>query len=166
MLGYPRPPGLNGPRLSARGEQATRLRPIVLASRSRTLFSVPELLSTGRIRSAGWEYEFTSTEGGSGRETVESTIVKRGSVAETEKVISEPFDFVLLDINMTNGETYDMARTLKGRDVPFAFVTATSPPDMPDEFRDSMIVTKPIAWERIQRAVLEAKERRKDFTSD
>lgn len=41
------------------------------------------------------------------------------SVAGTKKVLDEDLDFAFLDIDVTNGKTFEIAKTLERKHVPF-----------------------------------------------
>lgn len=57
----------------------------------------------------------------------------------------------LLDINLGSGPSFDVARKLKEKGVPFAFVTGYEA--APEEWRDVPILTKPVAQRDIDRLV-------------
>lgn len=44
-------------------------------------------------------------------EVVPAIVITKASVASTKKVLHEPFDFVFLDVDVTNVKTFDVART-------------------------------------------------------
>lgn len=94
--------------------------------------------------------------------TVQSVVVVKASVAEGEKVIGQPFDFVLLDVDLTNGATHGIARTLIERQIPFSFVSGSRRMDLPAELRGMPFIEKPYRPDEIVSAVLSAQEKKRE----
>lgn len=94
---------------------------------------------------------------------VESVVVVKASVAEGEKAIGQPFDFALLDVDLTNGATYGIARTLMDRRIPFSFVSGSPKTDLPAELRSAPFIEKPYRADEIVRAVVSAKEKKREL---
>ncbi len=62
------------------------------------------------------------------------------------------FDFALLDVNLGDGETsFEVAAFLRGRAVPFAFLTGYGPDGVRADLRDAPILSKPVDPERLSR---------------
>ena len=93
--------------------------------------------------------------------TVESLVVVKASVAEGEKALGQPFDFVLLDVDLTNGATHGIARRLIDRQIPFSFVSGSPRGDLPAELRNVPFIEKPYRADQIIQAVLSAQEQKK-----
>lgn len=53
-------------------------------------------------------------------------------------------DGALLDINLEDGDSFDVARRLCQDEVPFAFVTGNKAKVLPEDLRDTKRVVKPI----------------------
>jgi DNA-binding response OmpR family regulator len=70
-------------------------------------------------------------------EVVPAVVIVKSSVVETKKIIDEPFHFALLDVDVTNGKTYEIARILDGKRVPFVFVSGSDKGHLPPELRTS-----------------------------
>jgi DNA-binding response OmpR family regulator len=85
---------------------------------------------------------------------IPSVIVLKSSVASTKKVIDEPFDFALLDVDVTNGKTFDLARMLAERQVPFAFVSGSPKSELPGELQHAAFVQKPFPPSELERLLL------------
>jgi DNA-binding LytR/AlgR family response regulator len=83
-----------------------------------------------------------------------ATIIVKTSVASTKKVLHEPFDFAFLDVDVTNGKTFEVARLLAEKGVPFVFVSGASPNELPDALRDIPFIPKPFMPSQIKRALL------------
>jgi DNA-binding response OmpR family regulator len=97
-------------------------------------------------------------------ETAPSIVIVRASLAAASEVIDRPFDLAFLDVNLTNGETYDIAKSLKNRNIDFTFVSGTPPEDFPHELRKAAFIPKPFHAHQIQSVVLSA-QRKKDGRS-
>lgn len=66
----------------------------------------------------------------------------------------EDFDFALLDVNLGDGETsFDIAELLKGRGVPFAFVTGYGEQGVRADLRDVPVLSKPIDPRQLARVI-------------
>jgi DNA-binding response OmpR family regulator len=67
-----------------------------------------------------------------------------GTVAEAKRLIGEArFDVALLDAKLGGDAIDDIAAALTRQNVPFAFVTACAPEELPAAFRDAPILEKP-----------------------
>src|SRR3712207_2167498 len=73
------------------------------------------------------------------------------SVAEARKRLSEVFEFALLDIDVLDGKSFDLASALNDRRIPFAFVSGSNRNDLPAKFRDAHFVAKPYSESAILR---------------
>jgi DNA-binding response OmpR family regulator len=94
-------------------------------------------------------------------DTLPANIVIKSCVREARGVIDEPFDFALLDIDVTNGKTYEIARALRRKNVPYVFVTGSLKEHLPADLVDALFIGKPFRDDQIVAAVLAADERRK-----
>jgi CheY-like chemotaxis protein len=79
-------------------------------------------------------------------------VIVKESIAEAERVLNDPFDLALLDIDLTNGKSYDIAQTLSSRDVPFVFVSATNRAQLPASLRDAPFISKPFEATRSRKS--------------
>lgn len=84
-----------------------------------------------------------------------ATVTIKTSVASTMKVLDEPFDFAFLDVNVTDGQTYEVASLLGKKGVPFAFVTGTSRDNLPKELKVATLITKPFQRSQVEEALSE-----------
>ena len=57
------------------------------------------------------------------------------SLVEARRRLSETFDFALLDIDVTDGKSFELAASLLERHIPFAFVSASRPSELPVHLR-------------------------------
>jgi len=62
---------------------------------------------------------------------VPATVVIETSVASTMKILNEAVDFAFLDIDVTNGKTFEIAKCLDGKHVPFVFCFLLAPSRSP-----------------------------------
>jgi DNA-binding response OmpR family regulator len=53
------------------------------------------------------------------------------------------YGLALLDIDVVDGKTFDVARSLKARNVPVCFVSAVRGVDIPPDIADAAFVAKP-----------------------
>ena len=65
------------------------------------------------------------------------------SLAEARKRLSDIFDFALLDIDVLDGKSFELASALDERKIPFAFVSGSDRTELPARFRDARFVAKP-----------------------
>ena len=61
-----------------------------------------------------------------------------------ELIEKEPPDLALLDVTLGRERSYPVARELAERGIPFLFMTGHADRDLPDEFRDRPVLTKPM----------------------
>lgn len=62
-------------------------------------------------------------------------------------------DFALLDVDLADGKSFEVARDLAARGVPFAFVSASLPDDLPESLRTARFVAKPYREDAIRGAL-------------
>jgi DNA-binding response OmpR family regulator len=58
-------------------------------------------------------------------EIVTAAVVVEASVAATKKVLHEALDFAFLDVDVTNGKTFEVAQILERKRVPFVFISGS-----------------------------------------
>ena len=73
------------------------------------------------------------------------------SLAEARKRLSDVFEFALLDIDVLDGKSFELASALSDRKIPFAFVSASNRADLPVKFRNAHFVAKPYSESAIVR---------------
>ena len=61
----------------------------------------------------------------------------------SDLIAAVPIDAALVDINLGLGPSFDTARRLRERKVPFLFATGYDERTIPDEFRDIVRIEKP-----------------------
>ncbi|MXQ11706.1 response regulator [Microvirga makkahensis] len=65
------------------------------------------------------------------------------SLAETYEHLEDDFDYALLDVDVVGGKSFGIATALAERDIPFAFVSASRPGDLPPSLRQAAFIPKP-----------------------
>jgi hypothetical protein len=58
-------------------------------------------------------------------EIVTAAVVVEASVAATKKVLHETLDFAFLDVDVTNGKTFEVAQILERKRVTFVFISGS-----------------------------------------
>jgi DNA-binding response OmpR family regulator len=69
-------------------------------------------------------------------EIVPATVVVQASAAATEKMLHEALDFAFLDVNVTDGTTFQIAQMLERKQVPFVFVSGSPQEQLPSSLRN------------------------------
>jgi DNA-binding response OmpR family regulator len=85
-----------------------------------------------------------------GHEIVDSL----GSLDEAYRHLDDGFDCALLDIDVIGGKSFGVAEALIERRIPFVFVSASQPSDLPQTLRQAAFVAKPFE----ERTLLESME--------
>ncbi|MBQ0821140.1 response regulator [Microvirga sp. HBU67558] len=85
-----------------------------------------------------------------GHEIVDSL----GSLDEAYRHLDDEFDCALLDIDVIGGKSFGVAEALIERRIPFVFVSASRPCDLPQALRQVTFVAKPFE----ERALLQSVE--------
>ncbi len=82
----------------------------------------------------------------------EAEIIVLRSVAAAEKALAESkFDFAFLDVNVTDGKTYEIAACLMKDEVPFAFMSGFDPHhDIPENLRKAQFLARPFRQAQIK----------------
>src|ERR1700730_605828 len=86
-------------------------------------------------------------------EFVQATVVIEASVAGTKKVLHEDIDFAFLDIDVTNGKTFEIAKILETKHVPFVFVSGSRKEQLPFELQSASFIPKPFYPAQIERVL-------------
>jgi two-component SAPR family response regulator len=75
------------------------------------------------------------------------------SLAEACEHLQDDFDFALLDIDVSDGKSFDLAGELLERQIPFAFVSASRPCELPSHLRNVSFIPKPFEEAAILRSI-------------
>jgi len=76
-----------------------------------------------------------------------------GSLAEIVEHLEDSFDYALLDVDVVGGKSFGVAAALAERDIPFAFVSASRPGDLPQPLRQVVFIPKPFEESTILRSI-------------
>jgi CheY-like chemotaxis protein len=79
-----------------------------------------------------------------------------GSLLEASDHLEDSFDYALLDIDIVGGKTFGIAAELLGRRIPFAFVSASRPNEIPPFLRQASFIPKPFEETTILRSIAQA----------
>jgi DNA-binding response OmpR family regulator len=75
------------------------------------------------------------------------------SLMEAYERLDDRFDCALLDIDVIGGKSFGVAEALLERHVPFAFVSASRPSDVPAPLRKAAFISKPFEERTLLRSV-------------
>lgn len=81
------------------------------------------------------------------------------SLDDTYAHLKDDFDYALLDIDVIGGKSFGIAKALAEREIPFAFVSASQPGDLPHSLREVAFIPKPFEEHAILQSVGETSER-------
>ena len=71
------------------------------------------------------------------------------SVAEARAAAASHVSCALLDIDVVGGKTFDVATSLLAKGTPFAFVSGSTPGDVPHPLREVRFLRKPFSTHEI-----------------
>lgn len=86
----------------------------------------------------------------------DARITSCNSIAQARKALSGAFDLALLDIDVLDGKSYELATSLKERNLPFAFVSGANENETPEHLRDAAFIAKPYNQRAIEKLVASA----------
>ena len=86
-------------------------------------------------------------------EIVTAAVVVEASVAATKEILHQALDFAFLDIDVTNGKTFEVAQILERKHVPFAFVSGSPQEQLPSDLRSVPFIPKPCYPAQIERVL-------------
>jgi CheY-like chemotaxis protein len=86
-------------------------------------------------------------------EFVAATVVVEPSVAATKEALRQAVDFAFLDVQVTNGKTFEVAHMLERKSVPFVFVSGSPQDQLPSDLRTVPFVSKPVSPAQIERVL-------------
>ncbi|WP_243374033.1 response regulator [Microvirga solisilvae] len=81
------------------------------------------------------------------------------SLADTYDHLEDDFDYALLDIDVIGGKSFGVAKALAEREIPFAFVSASQPGDIPHSLREAAFIPKPFEERTIRQSIGETSSR-------
>ncbi len=78
------------------------------------------------------------------------------SVDEARRAVAPTLSCALLDIDVVGGKTFDVAARLLSQGTPFAFVSGSTPSDVPQPLREVRFLRKPFSTREIANFVSSA----------
>jgi DNA-binding response OmpR family regulator len=66
-----------------------------------------------------------------------------GNLSAARQRLSDRFDFALLDVDLPDGKSFEVASRLDEKHIPFAFVSASRETDLPAHLRHARFIAKP-----------------------
>jgi CheY-like chemotaxis protein len=86
-----------------------------------------------------------------------------GSLVEARDHLEDGFDYALLDIDVVGGKTFGIAEELLVRQIPFAFVSASRPNEVPPFLRQASFIPKPFEETTLLRSIAQIEPERSSF---
>jgi DNA-binding response OmpR family regulator len=86
-------------------------------------------------------------------ELVTASVVVEPSIAATKEILHEALDFAFLDVEVTDGKTFEIAQILERKHVPFAFVSGSPQDRVPFELRSVPFIPKPFHAAQVEGAL-------------
>jgi CheY-like chemotaxis protein len=81
---------------------------------------------------------------------IAADVVVAPSVSGARQAMAAPLDFALLDIEVTDGQTYEIARELQRNGAAFVFVSGARPETLPSDLRGAPFISKPFERRQIE----------------
>lgn len=78
------------------------------------------------------------------------------SVAEARRAAARKLSCALLDIDVVDGKTFDVASVLQKAGIPFAFVSGSAPSEVPAPLRNARFLRKPFSIREVATFVMNA----------
>jgi CheY-like chemotaxis protein len=78
------------------------------------------------------------------------------SVAQARRAVAGRLSCALLDIDVIDGKTFEVADALQKTGVPFAFVSGSAPHEVPKPLRQARFLRKPFSTREVATFVLSA----------
>ena len=85
------------------------------------------------------------------QEDLLATPIGVSTVAEALEIIPDGIEFAVLDIEVRDGQSYQVARRLKECEIPFIFVSGNDSGSLPKDLQDAPFLAKPVATGRVVR---------------
>ena len=93
---------------------------------------------------------------------MEDELSDRGYAAVCARTVSDAHEllkrrtpsFAFLDMHLRTDTSFDLARELRSRGTPFAFVSGNDSTSLPEDLRSSNILSKPINFDELAKLIL------------
>ena len=86
-------------------------------------------------------------------ERTHGVVVTVQNRTDAYRQLQEPVDLAILDVDVTDGRSQQMATALQKRAIPFIFVSSSSPDDLPEGLRDAQFIPKPFEEDELRHVV-------------
>lgn len=83
-----------------------------------------------------------------------SAVAARSGAEALERLATRRFDAAMLDLRLEDGDSYEVARALAARGVPFLFSTGSSLHDLSEEFSRRPVLRKPFTYPQLAGALV------------
>jgi len=89
-------------------------------------------------------------------ERTHGVVITVQSRADAYRQMQHPIDLAILDVDVTDGRSHQMAAALQKRAIPFIFVSSSSPDDLPAGLEHAQFVPKPFDEDELRQIVSDA----------
>lgn len=86
----------------------------------------------------------------------EAELIVVESVAQARRAAAGRLSCALLDIDVVDGKTFEVADTLQKTGIPFAFVSGSAPHEVPTPLRQARFLRKPFSTREVAAFVMAA----------
>lgn len=83
------------------------------------------------------------------KKALDAEVLMSRSVARAKSLIDPSVDLALLDVDVTNGKTFEVAMLLRLRHIPFVFLSGSQREHIPDQLRDAPFIPKPFNEQKL-----------------
>jgi DNA-binding LytR/AlgR family response regulator len=81
---------------------------------------------------------------------IAADVVVVASVSSARQAMAAPLDFALVDIEVTDGRTFEIARELQRNGAPFVFISGAQRGALPPDLRGAPFISKPFDRRQIE----------------
>jgi two-component SAPR family response regulator len=92
---------------------------------------------------------------------IDADVVMCASVRSARDKLAERFDFAFLDVDVTDGKSFEIAEYLLGIRTPFVFVSGSTADALPSGLKGQQFVAKPFTQQTLL-SILEARSFSRD----
>jgi DNA-binding LytR/AlgR family response regulator len=83
------------------------------------------------------------------QKALDAEVLLSRSVALAKSLIDPSVDLALLDVDVTNGKTFEVAMLLRLGRIPFVFLSGSRREHIPDQLRDAPFIAKPFNEQKL-----------------
>jgi len=89
-------------------------------------------------------------------ERTHGVVITVQSRSDAYRQMQHPIDLAILDVDVTDGRSHQMAAALQKRAIPFIFVSSSSPGELPDGLKHAQFIPKPFDEDELRQVVSDA----------